>query len=48
VSQGAWPLPGRLYRIECELGQRLPDRSPGQHAMRPTAYGRKIIAALSE
>jgi hypothetical protein len=46
VSQGARPLAGRLYRIECELGQRLPGRAPGQQATPPTGYGRKIVAAI--
>ncbi|MGI8450181.1 MAG: TniQ family protein [Streptosporangiaceae bacterium] len=36
----------QVNRLERELGQRLLERAPGQHAMRPTAYGRKIIAAI--
>jgi Bacterial regulatory helix-turn-helix protein, lysR family len=36
----------QVNRLERELGHRLLDRAPGQHAMQPTAYGRNVIAAI--
>jgi len=36
----------QVNRLERELGQRLLERAPGQHAMRPTTHGRKIIATI--
>jgi molybdenum-dependent DNA-binding transcriptional regulator ModE len=36
----------QVKRLERELGQRLLERAPGQHTMRPTTYGRKIVTAI--
>lgn len=39
-------LTTQVGRLERELGERLLERAPGQRTMRPTGYGRKIIAAV--
>jgi molybdenum-dependent DNA-binding transcriptional regulator ModE len=39
-------LTTQVNRLEHELGQRLLERAPGQKAMRPTPFGRKVIAAI--
>jgi len=36
----------QVKRLEHEFGERLLERAPGQRAMRPTAYGKKIITAV--
>ena len=39
-------LISQVNRLEREVGHRLLDRVPGQQAMRPAAYGQKVIAAI--
>jgi hypothetical protein len=41
-------LVSQVNRLEREFGHRLLDRAAGQHAMQPSAYGEKIIAAIRE